>query len=50
MLYENEIKELGRMGTCYECWTNGDDYHRDENGELVSNCPKCPYRCAVVYD
>lgn len=24
---------------CYECSGYGDDYHLDENGELVSSCP-----------
>lgn len=28
---------------CYECSGYGDDYHLDENGELVSSCPGCPY-------
>lgn len=28
---------------CYECGGYGDDYHLDENGELVSSCPGCPY-------
>ena len=28
---------------CYECKGYGDDYYVDEDGELVSNCPDCPY-------
>lgn len=28
---------------CYECTGYGDDYELDENGNLVSVCPKCPY-------
>lgn len=27
---------------CYECTGYGDDYHYDENGELVSSCDDCP--------
>lgn len=27
---------------CYECRGYGDDYHFDEDGELVLNCPDCP--------
>lgn len=27
---------------CYECSGYGDDYHFDEDGELVSSCPDCP--------
>lgn len=28
---------------CYECTGYGDDYSIDENGELVWNCPDCPF-------
>lgn len=28
---------------CYECGGYGDDYSFDEDGELVSNCPDCPF-------
>lgn len=28
---------------CYECGGYGDDYHVDENGELVCNCFDCPF-------
>lgn len=28
---------------CYECSGYGDDYSTDENGELVWNCPNCPF-------
>ena len=28
---------------CYECTGYGDDYSIDENGELVCNCPDCPF-------
>lgn len=44
MLSEKEIKELeqdDRIATCYECWTNGDDCHVNEYGDLVDNCSKC---------
>ena len=27
---------------CYECSGYGDDYHVDEDGNLVSNCSNCP--------
>lgn len=40
-------KEMEKLDACYECGGNGDDYHVDEKGELVSNCPKCamnPFR------
>ena len=31
---------------CYECTGYGDDYSLDEDGELVSDCPTCPFnRC-----
>lgn len=28
---------------CYECGGYGDDYRFDKDGELVSNCPDCPF-------
>lgn len=28
---------------CYECGGYGDDYSIDDNGELVWNCPDCPF-------
>ena len=28
---------------CYECTGYGDDYHLNENGELVSSCIDCPF-------
>lgn len=28
---------------CYECTGYGDDHSYDEDGELVSNCPDCPW-------
>ena len=28
---------------CYECTGYGNDYHLDDNGELVSSCPGCPF-------
>lgn len=28
---------------CYECSGYGDDYMYDEDGELVSCCPTCPF-------
>lgn len=27
---------------CYECRGYGDDYHYNEDGELVSSCDDCP--------
>lgn len=26
---------------CYECVVFGNDYHEDENGNLICNCPQC---------
>lgn len=31
---------------CYECTGYGDNYSYDEDGELVSNCPDCPWNSA----
>lgn len=28
---------------CYECTGYGDDYYLDDDGELVSSCPGCPF-------
>ena len=28
---------------CYECKGYGDDYHTDDDGNLISNCIDCPY-------
>lgn len=28
---------------CYECGGYGDDYSFDEDGEIVSACPACPF-------
>ena len=28
---------------CYECKGYGDDYYINDDGELVCNCPECPY-------
>ncbi|MCR5402452.1 MAG: hypothetical protein K6E91_01355 [Butyrivibrio sp.] len=28
---------------CYECTGYGDDYYTNEEGELVSACPECPF-------
>lgn len=28
---------------CYECKGYGDDYHVDENGDLICNCIECPF-------
>lgn len=28
---------------CYECSGYGDDYSFDESGELIWNCPTCPF-------
>lgn len=28
---------------CYACTGYGDDYSFDEDGELVSDCPTCPF-------
>lgn len=27
---------------CYECGGYGDDYHLNDDGELVCRCPECP--------
>ncbi len=37
------MSEEERADRCYECGGYGDDYHLDENGELVCNCIDCPY-------
>lgn len=34
-----ELQEL--YDQCYECTGYGDDYHFDEDGELVSSCDTC---------
>lgn len=36
-------EEQRRAEYCYECGGYGDDYHIDENGDLVSSCPGCPF-------
>lgn len=28
---------------CDDCIADGDDYYTDENGEMQSACPKCPF-------
>lgn len=28
---------------CYECSGYGDNYYKDEDGELVCRCPECPF-------
>ena len=32
---------LAENDPCYECRGLGDDYYFDEDGEMVSYCPKC---------
>ena len=29
--------------TCGSCRASGDDYYLDDNEELISSCPECPY-------
>ena len=41
---EDELDELwDNYDLCYECRGLGDDYHFDEDGELVSSCDNCPH-------
>ena len=37
------IDEPYELDPCYECGGYGDDYYVDDNGELVWNCPDCPF-------
>ena len=40
-MYEDDIwREYER---CYECSGYGDDYFINDEGELESACPKCPF-------
>lgn len=38
-----DVDDPPELDPCYECGGYGDDYHIDEDGELVSNCPDCPF-------
>lgn len=41
-LREEYLKTTG-VDPCYECTGYGDDYMIDEDGDLICNCPTCPY-------
>lgn len=38
-----DLESALEVDGCYECRAYGDNYSVDENGELVSNCDRCPY-------
>ena len=40
---EEEKMKQPYDGYCYECMGYGDDYYIDDDGELVWQCPDCPY-------
>jgi hypothetical protein len=40
---EDEYSNTARDAHCYECSGYGDDYSINDAGEMVWNCPKCPF-------
>lgn len=35
---------------CEDCVTYGDDYYRNENGDLVCKCGDCPFNDDKEYE
>ena len=42
--------ELDDYDYCYECSGYGDDYHVDDDGELVCRCPTCLMNPSIDWD
>lgn len=40
---EDEYSGTTRDAHCYECSGYGDDYRINDAGEMICNCPKCPF-------
>lgn len=41
--HDDSEYDFTREDICYECGGYGDDFSFDEDGELVCNCPTCPF-------